>query len=153
LSLDDDVRQLAGVRPLDALPREALQLLAFSCEKRRLSAGERLFSAGESADAAFFVFEGEIVLRDETAERRASLGALIGAVALLVETSRPADAAATRDSVLLRIPRETFRRVLSEFPESAAKIRRASASRARRLIGGLETIGLREFHSRSRVRI
>ena len=62
MSLDADVRRLASVRPFTALPREALQMLAFSCAKRRLQSGERLFSAGDPAEGAFFVLEGEIVL-------------------------------------------------------------------------------------------
>ena len=39
MSLEDDVRRLSRARPFDALPREALQLLAFSCQKRRIGAG------------------------------------------------------------------------------------------------------------------
>ncbi len=148
MSLDDDVRRLSGAGPLSALPREALQLLAFSGEKRRLGEGEALFAAGDGADGAFFVLEGEIVLRKDGAERRVGPGALIGESALLVETARPADAAAASEAVLLNIPRETFRRVLSEFPESALKIQRAAISRTRALIVGLEAIRRRDFSSR-----
>ena len=145
LSLDADVRRLAAVQPFAALPREALQLLAFSCGKRRLSAGETLFSARDPAEGGFFVLEGEIVLKAQGEERRAGIGALIGESALMVETIRPADAVAARDSELLVIPRETFRRVLSEFPEGAVKIHRASTARARKLIIELEAIRRRGF--------
>src|SRR5437764_12356611 len=115
MSLEDDVRRLSRARPFDALPREALQLLAFSCQKRRIGAGEALFHAGEPASGAFFVLEGEIGLRSGESERRAAAGVLIGESALLAETARAGDATAARDSLLLAIPRETFRRVLSEF--------------------------------------
>jgi CRP-like cAMP-binding protein len=145
LGLDADVRRLAAVQPLAALPREALQLLAFSCGKRRLSAGERLFAARDPADGGFFVLEGEILLTAHGEERRVGAGALIGESALLVETIRPVDAAAASDSQLLVIPRETFRRVLSEFPEGAVKIHRASTARARKLITELEAIRRRGF--------
>jgi CRP-like cAMP-binding protein len=145
LSLEDDVRRLAGVRPFAALPREAVQMLAFSCPKRRLRSDERLFSAGEPADGAFLVLEGEIVMTAHGAERRAGIGALIGESALLVETTRPADAHAGGNSLVLMIPRETFRRVLPEFPEAAADIHRATAARARALIAELEAIRRRDF--------
>jgi CRP-like cAMP-binding protein len=145
LSLDGDVRRLSGVRPFNALPREALQLLAFSCEKRRLRAGEPLFAAGEAADGAYFVLEGEIVLRRGESERRAAVGALIGETALIAETLRPADASAASDSLLLRIPSATFRRVLSEFPHSAVEIRRAAAGRAGALVARLDAIRRRAF--------
>ena len=145
MSLGGDVRRLSGVRPFDALPREALQLLAFSCEKRTLRAGAPLFVAGEPADGAYFVLEGEILLRRSDSERRAGAGALIGETALLIETLRPADASATRDSLLLKVSTSTFRRVLSEFPQSAAEIRRAAAERAGVLLGRLEAIRHRAF--------
>ena len=145
MSLDGDVRQLSGVRPFQALPREALQLLAFSCEKRTLRAGEALFSEGEAADSAYFVLEGEIVLRRGETERRAGPGALIGETALFTETRRPADASAACDSLLLRAPGVTFRRVLSEFPHSAAAIRADAAERAGALLGRLEALRRRAF--------
>jgi CRP-like cAMP-binding protein len=145
LTLDSDVRRLAGTRPFDALPREAVQLLAFSCEKRSLHAGDKLFSREDVADGAFFVLEGEIALKQPSAERRAGPGVLIGESALLTETVRAADAVAEIDSVVLRIPRETFRRVLGEFPESAGKVRRAAQARARKLISRLEVVRRRGF--------
>jgi CRP-like cAMP-binding protein len=120
-------------------------LLAFSCEKRKLRAGEKLFSHGESAGGAYFVLEGEITLRKDATERRAGPGALLGELALLTETTRPADAAAECDSVVLTIPRETFRRVLTEFPESAAKVQRVARARARALIVKLERVRRRGF--------
>jgi CRP-like cAMP-binding protein len=145
VGLDADVRLLSGVRPFDALPREAVQLIAFSCARRRLKAGDILFNGGDEADGAFFVLDGEIVLRAKGATRRVALGGLIGESALMTETLRPSDAAAADGAELLHIPRETFRRVLSEFPESAAKIAKGSARRARALIGRLEAIQRRSF--------
>ena len=145
MSLDADVRRLAGVKPFDALPREALQLLAFSCAKRRLGEGEALFAAGEPADGGYFVLDGEIAMNDGATERRVGAGALIGEMALLAETIRPAAAAATRESLVLHVPRETFRRVLSEFPEAAAKIHRAAARRARGLVSALDSLRRRGF--------
>ncbi len=145
MALDADVRRLSGVRPFDALPREALQLIAFSCARRRLSAGETLFSVGDVADGAFFVLDGEIMLRVRETTRRAASGALIGATALLTDTLRPADADAPQGAELLHIPRETFRRVLTEFPESAAMIRKSSLRSARSLFSRLEAIRRRSF--------
>jgi CRP-like cAMP-binding protein len=145
VGLDADVRLLSGVRPFDALPREAVQLIAFSCARRRLGAGESLFLAGEDADGAFFVLEGEIVLRAQGATRRVALGGLIGESALLTETLRPCDATAADGAELLHIPRETFRRVMSEFPESAAEIAKSSSRRTHALIDRLQAIRRRSF--------
>ena len=52
-------------------------------------------------------------------ERRVSAGALIGETALYASTARRVSARAAEDAVVIRIPRETFQRVLEEFPASA----------------------------------
>ena len=145
MSLDSDVRQMSITRPFSLLPREALQLLAFSCEKRQFKAGQTLFVAGEPADCAFFLLTGEIALSAAGEERLVAPGALIGETALAVEVLRGAGARASADSTLLRIPRETFRRVLSEFPEAAVKVHADASKRTRRFLNQLETIRSRAF--------
>ena len=42
--------------------------IAFSCEKRRLSAGEALFFPGEIGDTGYFVLSGAILLTEVGAE-------------------------------------------------------------------------------------
>ena len=125
MTLDDEVARLGQTRPFDLLPREAVQLIAFSCEKRRLRAGEALFFAGETANSGYFVHSGAITLLEDgaepKAERRVSAGALIGESALYAPTARHVSARAAEDAVVMRIPRETFRRVLTEFPAGAAE--------------------------------
>ena len=149
MTLDDEVARLARTRPFDLLPREAVQLIAFSCEKRRLRAGEALFFAGETADSGYFVHSGVITLledgADPKAERRVEAGALIGESALYATTARHVSARAAEDAVVMRISRETFRRVLSEFPAGAEKIRAALAARTRRLVDGLEATRIKSF--------
>ncbi len=151
MTLDDDVGRLARTHPFSLLPREAVQLIAFSCEKRRVSAGDSLFLPGESADSGYFVHSGEIALVTDGAgpksERRVGAGALIGESALFVPTARRVAARAAEDAVVLRIPRETFRRVLAEFPAGAEKIRAVLAERTRRLVDGLDAARIKSFES------
>ena len=45
------------------------------------------------------------------------------------------------------IPRETFLRVLAEFPAGAEKIRAAIAARTRVLINGLEAARVKSFEA------
>jgi CBS domain-containing protein len=149
VTLDDEVTRLGRTRPFDLLPREAVQLIAFSCEKRRLRAGEALFFAGEAADSGYFVHSGAITLVEDgvqpKAERRVDAGALIGESALYAPTARHVSARAAEDAVVMRIPRETFRRVLTEFPAGAAEIRAVLAARMRRLVDGLEATRVKSF--------
>jgi len=149
VTLDDDVGRLARTRPFNLLPREAVQLIAFSCEKRRLKAGDTLFLAGETADSGYFVHSGAILLitagNEAKSERRLGPGVLIGESALYAETARRAAARAAEDAVVIPIPRETFRRVLTEFPASAKKIRAEIAARTHLLLDGLEAARLKSF--------
>ena len=147
MSLESDVRRLSGARPFNMLPREALQLLAFSCERRQLKAGQTLFAAGEPADGAYFLLHGEIVLSADGEERRVAAGALIGETALIVDVMRGAGARASVDSTLLRISRDTFRRVLGEFPASAVKVHASISVRTRRFLDQLEAIRARAFET------
>lgn len=149
MTLDADVARLARTRPFSLMPREAVQLVAFSCANQRLRSGEALFSAGDAGDAGYFVQTGAILLQDPNAPpesaRRVTSGALIGESALYAPVVRRVDARAVEDSVLTRIPRETFRRVLAEFPEAAAKVRAALAQRMLRLVDGLDAARVRSI--------
>ena len=147
MSLESDVRRLSGTRPFNMLPREALQLLAFSCERRQLKAGQTLFAAGEPADGAYFLLDGEIALSADSEERRVAPGALIGETALIVDVMRGAGARAAVDSTLLRISRDTFRRVLGEFPASAVKVHASVSVRMRRFLDQLEAVRARGFET------
>ena len=147
MSLESDVRRLSGTRPFNMLPREALQLLAFSCERRQLKAGQTLFAAGEPADGAYFLLEGEIAMSADGEERRVAPGALIGETALIVDVMRGAGARASVDSTLLRISRDTFRRVLGEFPASAVKVQASISVRTRHFLDQLEAIRARAFET------
>ena len=46
-------------------------------------------------------------------------GALLGELALITETRRPATDVTTEDCDLIRIPRTLFRRMLEEYPDIA----------------------------------
>jgi CRP-like cAMP-binding protein len=149
VTLDDDVARLARTRPFNLMPREAVQLIAFSCEKRRVRVGDTLFCSGEIADAGYFVLSGAITLLEDGAERkgarRVGACALIGESALYAPIARRVEARVAEDAVVMRVQRETFRRVLVEFPTAADKIRAALGARMRRLIDGLDAARVKSF--------
>jgi CRP-like cAMP-binding protein len=138
MSLDTDIAILGQARPLSLLERDALRLLAFSGDRRRLRPGDVLFRKGETSFGGAVVMSGEIGLdEDQQGEPRqiARAGALIGEVALLVATQHPAQAVARADSEAIVISRHLFKRVLEEFPQNASAIHQAYAADLRRLSG------------------
>ncbi|MDJ1158700.1 cyclic nucleotide-binding domain-containing protein [Chelatococcus sp. SYSU_G07232] len=133
MSLNDDIALLAGVPTLAIFDREALRLIAFAAETRNLRAGDVLFRRGEPANAGFVVVRGSIALdaRDDgsPAGYVAGPGTLIGELALIVRTDRPATAIAREPSTVMKLTRNVVHRVLGEFPEAAVALRRVMAER------------------------
>ena len=79
----------------------------------KLQAGKSLFSAGQTADAAYIVRSGSVRLVSDRLERKTlailRVGDICGEVALLNESSLYfQNAIATQDSVLLHFPRQEF---------------------------------------------
>ena len=147
MALADDIERLARTRPFNLLPREAIQLVAFSAEKRMLAANEVLFEEGEPSDCGYFVLSGSIMLTATSHSgprtRIAREGALIGENAMIAEVHRPAGARARENSLVLRISRPVFHRVLSEFPKEAARIRAELQARTRRIARELDDLRTR----------
>lgn len=147
MSLEQDIGRLARTRPFDLLPADALKLIAFSAERRSFLAGESFFEQGEEADCAFFLLSGSATLtaRNEggAKQRQVGAGALLGEMAIIAPTRRPAGAKAREDGVALRISRDVMRRVLSEYPREAARIRASLAERTLKLAAELNHVRLR----------
>ncbi|MGJ4857547.1 cyclic nucleotide-binding domain-containing protein [Labrys sp. KB_33_2] len=123
MALEDDMVLLERVALFRAMDRDALRLLAFSSETRRLRAGDTLFRKDDISEYGFVVVSGAITLiDDDVASAIVGPGTLIGEMALLSETRRPTTAIAREASVVLRVSRQMFRRTLEEYPATAARI-------------------------------
>ncbi len=141
MALGDNVRDLARNATLGDLGPEALRLIAFSAETRFLRAGDILFRRGDASDGGYLIVSGSLVLEADGPVTIARPPSLVGDVALLVATLRPATALAREPSSVLKISRDLFRRVLGEYPDSAARLRASMAERLRVL--GTDLDGMR----------
>ena len=134
MSIDDDVVLLERVPTLRLLGAEALRGLAIGAEQQQFARGAILFRAGDEADAGYVVQDGgfRIHVQDGSEpEIVAERGTLIGELALIVPMSRPATAIALEYSMLIRIPRTLFLRVLDSDPAAARRLRDELANRTR----------------------
>jgi CRP-like cAMP-binding protein len=133
MTIEDDIAFLERVPVLRPLGAPALRILAISAEGYRVEPGQVLFMAGDPADCAFVVQRGSFTLRPERgaeADIVAGPGTLLGESALLAETTRPATATAREDSIVLRIPRAMFLKMLEGYPDAARRLREVIAARA-----------------------
>jgi CRP-like cAMP-binding protein len=142
VALEDDIRRLARISIFRAMETDALRLIAFGAETKILRAGDILFRRGDKSDAGFILLRGSIALQENDDGSAASQiiepDSLIGEVALVVETERPATAIARGPSTVLKISRTLFHRVLREYPQSAVRLRATMADELKVLLQELE---------------
>lgn len=134
MSLESDIRLLQGLPLFAGFSVDMLRLLAFSAENRSFRDGQRLFSAGDKADAGFLVSAGTVAIHPEGHEddppaEIAGPGAIIGELSLIVEGRRTASAVARGRADVIQIRRALFRRVLDEYPEVAIGLKARVAER------------------------
>ena len=133
MSIEDDIAFLERVPTLRLLGRTALRILAIGAESRYVHGGEALFHAGEAADGGFVVQEGSFELRPAgpgpSGEVVAGPGTLLGELALITETARPATAVAREPSTVIRISRSLFLKMLEGYPDAANTLREQIAAR------------------------
>lgn len=127
MSLEDDIRVIASVSLFDELNTEQLRLLAFGAERIRLAPGRELYREGQNAECGYVVVSGELdlfrdTLRGRQVIRRVGPGTLLGELALITETTRLTGAFAPEEAQVIRINRSLFRRMLEEYPETAAAL-------------------------------
>jgi CRP-like cAMP-binding protein len=143
MSIEDDIAAFERVPALRLLGRSALRILAIGAETRYVHSGEVLFNAGEKADAGFVIQEGSFSLESAApggSEITVGPGALMGEIALLKETLRPATARAVEPATVIRISRSLFLKMLEGFPDAADRLRESLANRAAETMRDIEGV-------------
>jgi CRP-like cAMP-binding protein len=121
------------VPTLAVLGKDALRILAIGAETRNLPSGAVLFYAGELAEGGYIVQEGSLLLEPGTLQEGKEVtvgpGTLVGELALLTDMVCPATAIAKEPTVVIRITRNLFKKMLEGYPEAAVKLRDIMAER------------------------
>jgi CRP-like cAMP-binding protein len=136
VTIEDDIAVLARVATFAQLGFSALQILAIGSESKVLAEGETLFRAGETSDAGYVIQEGSLeLIADDGSAPSATFGpgALIGELALVTETVFCASAIAAEPTIVMRISRSLFRKVLEGFPHAAQVMHDRFSERAGRV--------------------
>ncbi len=133
VALGRDIERLRRLPVFACLDEEALRLLAFSAEPRRLPAGHVLFRRGEPAEAAVLLDTGTLALDAEHEEdlsvRWALAGTLLNETALFAPSVQVATATAHEAANVVAVPRSLMMRVLDVYPHNAPALRRYWAAR------------------------
>ncbi|MFK4824768.1 cyclic nucleotide-binding domain-containing protein [Paenochrobactrum sp. BZR 588] len=145
MALDDDIRILSKVGLFETFNGEQLRLLAFGAERLVLRAGRELFHEGQSADCAYIVVSGHIVLfhrlqNERVPVRSVHSGSIIGEMALIAQSDRLTGALAEEETEVIRLSRTVFRRILEEYPELAANLYQRISEDLNKMVGDIEKI-------------
>jgi CRP-like cAMP-binding protein len=132
--LKDEVEMLKRVPIFARIAPAKLKLLAFTSDRVTYQSGQTLFHQGDMADAAYVVLSGTAdILVDSPAGQikvaDVEVNSIVGEIAILCDVSRTATVKATSRLEALRISKEHFLKLLSDFPEMAVEIMRVLADR------------------------
>jgi CRP-like cAMP-binding protein len=133
MALEDDIAFFEQVPTFAVLGKQALRILAIGAETKTLQSGAVLFYAGELADGGYVVQEGSLVLEPNSPQFGKKItvgpGTLVGELALLTDTVCATTAIAKESTVVIRISRSLFRKMLEGYPAAAQKMRDMVAER------------------------
>jgi CRP-like cAMP-binding protein len=137
MSLTKDVEILSNI-PLFAKVNPAkLKLLAFTSERLEYLSGDELFDQDDYGDAAYVILEGEadiLVDTPRSAIKITTLGKndIIGEIAILCDVPRTATVVEHSDLDTLRVSKEGFFHLVTQFPQVGVEVMSALASKLHR---------------------
>ena len=134
MTLQEDVERLRSIPLFAKIEPSKLKLLAFTSQRVSYAPGESLCKQGETGDSAFIIVEGDadvIVDTQHGPMTVASVGKsdFVGEIALLCEVPRTATVTATTQLTAMRISKELFFQLVSQFPEISVEVMRELAKR------------------------
>ncbi len=134
MSLNEEVELLRNIPLFANIEPSKLKLLAFTSERLTFEAGQTLVRQGDIGDAAYIIIDGEadvIVESPNGPLRVATFGKndFFGEIAILCDVPRTATVTASTRLTTLKISKELFFRLITEFPQMAVEIMRVLAHR------------------------
>ena len=134
MSLNKEVEVLRDVPLFSKIDHTKLKLLAFTSENLIHQDGQFLFREGETGDAAYIVLKGKVAVFIETEKGQVEVaqlkrGDVVGEISILCDVPRTASVKAVESVQTLKVTKDTFIHLLTEFPEIAIEIMRELASR------------------------
>ena len=134
MNLNEEVEALKGVPIFAKMELSKLKLIAFTGERMNYSEGQELCHQGDPGDAMYVILGGvaEVLIDTPTgpipvAELRKNN--FVGETAILCDAPRNATIKANESLLTLKINKDMFYRLVSEFPTMAVEMMRELALR------------------------
>lgn len=134
MSLTEEVELLKRIPLFANIETSKLKLLAFTSERVNYKAGQVLFEQNAVGDSAYIIIDGsaDIVVDTPSGPKTvatASKNDFVGEIAILCDVPRTATVKAATELTTLRITKDLFFRMISEFPQMGVEIMRVLAQR------------------------
>ena len=134
MTLQKDVEALRSIPLFAKIEPARLKLHAFTSEHVEFLEGETVCRQGEPGDAAYIVLDGQADILVDTTQgsvKVASLGKndIVGEIAILCDVPRTATVRATSRLTALRVSKDGFFNLVTQFPQIAVEVMGELASR------------------------
>ena len=134
MNLNEEVELLKGVPILSKIEPAKLKLLAFTSERVNYGEGQEVCHQGDPGDAMYVILGGvaDVLIDTPSGQLRVAQltkNGFFGETAILRDAPRNATIKANESLLTLRINKDMFYRLISEFPTMAIEIMRELALR------------------------
>ena len=134
MSLEEEVELIRQFPIFSKIQPGMQKLLCFSAERLTYTAGQLMFNAGDTGDAAYIVIEGSVEISVPTPSGPIVVNTLgrndiIGEIAIFGDVPRTATAKALSKLDTLKISKELFIKVVRENPDAAIELIKILATR------------------------
>ncbi len=134
MSIEQEVEILRNIPLFANVEPAKLKLMAFASERMTFKPGQVLCSQGDPGDAAFILIDGSANVEVDTPEGPLTVATMerndiIGEIAILCDVPRTATVKAKSDLVTLKVTKDLFFRMVTDFPEMGVEVMRVLAHR------------------------
>jgi CRP/FNR family cyclic AMP-dependent transcriptional regulator len=134
MTIETEVQSLRQVSMFREIDPAKLKLLAFTSDRLTYDKGDVLFRQNEVSDSTYVIVEGTVEVwvagaRDRVKVAEVGAGKIVGEMGVLCDKPRSATIEAASHVVALKIGREVFFDLLSQFPQMSVAVMRDLARR------------------------
>jgi CRP-like cAMP-binding protein len=134
VSINEDVELLRRIPMFAKVEPAKLKLLAFTSERVTYDGGQELFHQGDNSDAAYIIVDGtaDVVVdspKGPLTVARLGKNEFVGDIGILCDVPRTATVRASTQLTTLKITKELFFRMVTDFPTMGVEVMRVLAHR------------------------
>jgi CRP-like cAMP-binding protein len=145
VSLNEEVELLRNIPLFSKIEPSKIKLLAFTSERLTFQPGDIVCKQGDMGDAAYVIMAGNADVIVNTPNGPLTVATMtkndvVGEIAILIDIPRTATIQASSELTTLRITKDVFFRMVTEFPAMAVEMMRVLAERIVRTTEELQKV-------------